>query len=48
LKVVAPSLESLQDVLRDLKGNNKNMTTRTTIVLGTVFEKAGLVLTEPD
>src|SRR6266542_2684398 len=48
LKVVAPSLESLQDVLRDLKGNNKNMTTRTTIVLGTVFEKPGLVLTEPD
>ena len=48
LKVVAASLESLQDVLRDLKGNNKNMTTRTTIVLGTVFEKPGLVLTEPD
>src|SRR5207249_6491319 len=48
LKVVAPSLESLQDVLRDLKGNNKNMTTRTTIVLGTLFEKPGLVLTEPD
>ena len=48
LKVVAPSLESLQDVLRDLKGNNKNMTTRTTIVLGTVFEKPGLVLAEPD
>jgi hypothetical protein len=39
----------LQDVLRDLRGSSKTpMSTRTTIVLGTVFEKSGFVPAEPD
>jgi len=49
LKVAAPDLESLQHVLRDLRGSTKTqLTTRTTIVLGTVFEKPGFVPGEPD
>jgi Lrp/AsnC family transcriptional regulator, leucine-responsive regulatory protein len=49
LKVAAPDLERLQDVLRDLRGSSKTpMSTRTTIVLGTVFEKSGFVPAEPD
>lgn len=49
LKVAAPDLERLQDVLRDLRGSSKTpMSTRTTIVLGTVFEKPGFVPAEPD
>jgi Lrp/AsnC family transcriptional regulator, leucine-responsive regulatory protein len=49
LKVAAPDLESLQHVLRDLRGSTKTqMSTRTTIVLGTVFEKPGFVPVEPD
>jgi Lrp/AsnC family leucine-responsive transcriptional regulator len=49
LKVAAPDLERLQDVLRDLRGASQTpMSTRTTIVLGTVFEKAGFVPVEPD
>ena len=49
LKVAAPDLESLQHVLRDLRGSTKTpMTTRTTIVLGTVFEKPGFTPVEPD
>jgi Lrp/AsnC family leucine-responsive transcriptional regulator len=49
LKVAAPTLESLQGVLRDLRGPAaKAMSTRTTIVLGTVFEKPGFVPVEPD
>ncbi len=49
LKVAAPDLEHLQDVLRDLRGTSKTqMSTRTTIVLGTVFEKPGFVPVEPD
>src|SRR5213082_3314522 len=49
LKVTAPDLESLQDVLRDLRGSSKTqMSTRTTIVLGTVFEKPGFIPVEPD
>lgn len=49
LKVAAPDLERLQDVLRDLRGSSKTpMSTRTTIVLGTVFEKPGFVPVEPD
>src|SRR2546430_3617378 len=37
------SLERLQDLLRDLRGPSPTveMNTRTTIVLGTVFEKPG-------
>src|SRR5574342_53240 len=48
LKVVAPDLEGLQTILRDLKGPSTQMNTRTTIVLSTLFEKAGLVPVEPD
>ena len=49
LKVTAPDLESLQGVLRDLRGSSKTqMSTRTTIVLGTVFEKPGFIPVEPD
>src|SRR5213594_4050114 len=50
LKVAAPDLERLQDVLRDLRGSSKTpMSTRTTIVLlGTVFEKPGFAPTELD
>ena len=49
LKVAAPDLASLQDVLRELRGSSKTqMSTRTTIVLGTVFEKPGFVPGEPD
>ena len=49
LKVAAPDLERLQDVLRNLRGSSKTpMSTRTTIVLGTVFEKPGFVPAEPD
>ncbi|HEX4601389.1 MAG TPA: Lrp/AsnC family transcriptional regulator [Gemmatimonadales bacterium] len=49
LKVAAPDLEGLQDVLRNLRGSSKTqMSTRTTIVLSTVFEKPGFVPVEPD
>ncbi len=48
LKVVAPDLEGVQDILRDLRGPNHTMNTRTTIVLSTLYEKPGLVFTEPD
>ncbi len=50
LKVAAPDLERLQDLLRDLRGPSPTieMNTHTTIVLGTVFEKPGFVPTELD
>ena len=48
LKVIAADLEGVQDVLRDLRGPNSQMNTRTTIVLSTVFEKPGLIPAEPD
>src|SRR6266516_3576232 len=50
LKVAAPDLESLQGILRDLRGPaaKTQMSTRTTIVLGTVFEKPGFVPVELD
>lgn len=48
LKVVAPDLEGVQDVLRELRGPNAYMNTRTTIVLSTLFEKPGLVPAEAD
>ena len=49
LKVAAPDIESLQGLLRDLRGpGRKEMSTRTTIVLGTVFEKPGFTPVEPD
>lgn len=42
LKVAAPSLEQLEQVLRSLKTANRPVSTRTTIVLSTVFEKPGV------
>ncbi|HEY6853631.1 MAG TPA: Lrp/AsnC family transcriptional regulator [Gemmatimonadales bacterium] len=48
LKVVAPDLDGLQAILRTLVGGEQQMSTRTTIVLGTVFEKPGLTLPEAD
>ena len=48
LKVVAPDLEGVQGILRALQGADGALTTRTTIVLSTLFEKPGLVLAEPD
>jgi Lrp/AsnC family transcriptional regulator, leucine-responsive regulatory protein len=50
LKVAAPDLESLQGILRDLRGPSPKtqLSTRTTIVLGTVFEKPGFVPMELD
>jgi Lrp/AsnC family leucine-responsive transcriptional regulator len=48
LKVIAADLEGVQEILRDLRGPNSQMNTRTTIVLSTLFEKPGLVPAEPD
>lgn len=48
LKVIAPSLDGVQEILRDLRGPNVQMNTRTTIVLSTLFEKPGLIPAEPD
>ena len=48
LKVIANDLEGVQAILRDLRGPNGQMNTRTTIVLSTLFEKPGLVPAEPD
>jgi Lrp/AsnC family leucine-responsive transcriptional regulator len=48
LKVVAEDLEGVQSILRDLRGPNAQMNTRTTIVLSTVFEKPGFIPMEPD
>lgn len=48
LKVVAPSLEGVQAVLRDVTGQHPQINTKTTIVLGTLFEKPGIALPELD
>ena len=48
LKVVAPDLEGVQAMLRDITGQRQQMNTKTTIVLGTVFEKPGITLPELD
>jgi Lrp/AsnC family transcriptional regulator, leucine-responsive regulatory protein len=48
LKVAAPSLERLESVLRELRTPGEAVRTRTTIVLSTVFEKAGIVPAELD
>lgn len=48
LKVAAPDLEGVQAILRHLNETAGNLTTKTTIVLGTLFEKPGLVPGEPD
>lgn len=42
IKVAAPSLEKLEQVLRSLKVPERQVSTRTTIVLSTVFEKPGV------
>jgi Lrp/AsnC family leucine-responsive transcriptional regulator len=43
LKVAAPSLPELERVIRQLRGPGEPVSTRTTIVLSSVFEKSGLV-----
>jgi Lrp/AsnC family transcriptional regulator, leucine-responsive regulatory protein len=48
LKVAAPSIESLEGVLREIKRPGQPVNTRTTIVLSTVFEKPGIVPVEAD
>ncbi len=49
LKVVAPDLDGLQAILRAIvDGSDQQLNTRTTIVLGTVFEKSGLTIPEAD
>lgn len=48
LKVVAPDLDGVQTILRDIVGGEQQLNTRTTIVLSTVFEKGGLTLPEAD
>jgi len=48
LKVAAPSIESLEGVLRHIKQPGHPVSTRTTIVLSTLFEKPGIVPVEDD
>ena len=48
LKVVAPDLEGVQAILRTLTEGQKSINTRTTIVLGTIFEKPTLQPAELD
>jgi Lrp/AsnC family transcriptional regulator, leucine-responsive regulatory protein len=48
LKVAAPSLEALERILRSLRGPGLSVSTRTTIVLSSVFEKPGVVPVEAD
>lgn len=48
MKVVAPDLEGVQAILRSLVGAHQAINTRTTIVLSTLFEKAGITIPELD
>ena len=48
LKVAAPSVDSLEGILRQLRQPGEPVSTRTTIVLSTVFEKPGIAPVEPD
>ena len=48
LKVVAPDLEGVQGILRDLVGSQSGINTRTTIVLSTLFEKPSISPPELD
>ena len=48
LKVAAPSLEQLEQVIRSLRTPGVPMSTHTTIVLSTVFEKAGVDFAEDE
>jgi DNA-binding Lrp family transcriptional regulator len=43
LKVAAPSLGELEKVIRQLSATGQPVSTRTTIVLSSVFEKSGIV-----
>lgn len=45
LKVAAPSLAELEHVIRTLRGSGPPVSTRTTIVLSSIFEKPGLAPT---
>jgi len=42
LKVAAPSLLELERIIRQLRGPGEPVSTRTTIVLSSVFEKPGI------
>ncbi len=48
LKVAAPSLEALERILGTLRAPGLSASTRTTIVLSSVFEKTGVVPVEND
>jgi Lrp/AsnC family transcriptional regulator, leucine-responsive regulatory protein len=48
LKVAAPSLAALERILLSLRGPGLSASTRTTIVLSSVFEKPGIVPVELD
>jgi Lrp/AsnC family leucine-responsive transcriptional regulator len=48
IKVAAPSIESLEGVLREIKQPGRAASTRTTIVLSTAFEKPGIAPVEDD
>jgi Lrp/AsnC family leucine-responsive transcriptional regulator len=48
LKVGAPDLEGVQNMLRTISANQKSFNTRTTIVLSTLFEKPGLMAEDLD
>jgi Lrp/AsnC family transcriptional regulator, leucine-responsive regulatory protein len=48
LKVAAPSIDSLGDILHQLRDPGQPVSTRTTIVLSTLFEKPGIAPVEPD
>ena len=48
LKVAATSIESLEGVLRRIKEPGTPVSTKTTIVLSSVFEKAGIAPVEDD
>jgi Lrp/AsnC family transcriptional regulator, leucine-responsive regulatory protein len=48
LKVAAPSLEALERILGSLREPGLSASTRTTIVLSSVFEKTGVVPVEND
>jgi len=48
LKVAAESLTSLEQVLRLVRESGRPASTRTTIVLSSVFEKAGITPVVPD
>jgi Lrp/AsnC family transcriptional regulator, leucine-responsive regulatory protein len=43
LKVAAPSLVELERIIRELRCPDEPVSTRTTIVLSSVFEKSGIV-----